>query len=1005
MMKTTRALAMVGMAALLLASGARIAAEPSSTPRLDWLFTGGGSFNTGAVYATERIANTLYVSGNFTGVAPTATTPGYAFALSAATGAVVSPTIAANAPVYAIEPDGGGGSYLSQATSTASGSALATAIVHARADGSLDPSFSSAAITGGFGRLVRVGPSLIVAGGSTFGIPGSLKVGGVDRALVALDPGTGALLPWTPVVPYPASRVADVEAANGVLYVLFQPASLSAGREVSAYDGTTGVRLWTRSILNQPLGLPDSSGALAIAGNRLLVATSVGMFALNPSSGVIDPAWGGALAGESVLDMVVSGSTVFVGGNFTQFYGVPRTRVVALDVNTGALTTWNPALPNEGGQISLAASASGSVFLPSGGRVVEIDAAGVPTAWVSGATFLIPNVLETAPSGNLVVGTFDLATAGAASRVALAAFDATTGALLPAMPAFTFQPAGTPFPPIVAGMGTAGSTLYVSGLFTSVGGVARAGVAAIDTTTNTVLPWTPQSSAQHVVLVSAGHVYMAVANSGGSSQILLRRFEAVSGLQDAAWLPPPVTEVIERGGELVASRIDGSSTAVGALDATTGQFQQWFATALVRHDNSEVTPTSGRLAVDGDTVYLAGRRPEPGLERRVSDIVLAFHRYTGLQVGPAVLGYVNAVAVADGRLIPVGGPLVMTGSERLAVAEVARPGAFTGWTPGWPLRGAPLSFEPTIVGNFVKGALGVSVAGDLLVVRGLATGTATPTRVAAYPLSGASVPSNLRTQNVGPNTVFSWDAMVPPPTGGYVVEGGFAAGQTAAALPVGTATSVTLPLPPGPIFVRVRPSASTDVSNEIVAGCFAPPLPPTALTTSLTGTNLSLAWTPPTGAVTAYTFSGWHERGLEQRRHGGAARHADVDWRIGARRHVLRARHGHERVRHEWAERGSVLHDRRAGSVASGAHEPGSDRERVDGVAHVDGAGRSGHGLRARRRHGRGPRQHRHDSDWRGDVVRRFLERRPEPTHCACARSRAQAAARRRVTSWRWCRR
>ena len=61
-------------------------------------------------------------------------------------------------------------------------------------------------------------------------------------------------------------------------------------------------------------------------------------------------------------------------------------------------------------------------------------------------------------------------------------------------------------------------------------------------------------------------------------------------------------------------------------------------------------------------------------------------------------------------------------------------------------------------------------------------------------------------------------------------------------------------MPAGPAFIRVRPQGSTEVSNEIVAGCFAPPLPPTALTTTMNGANLALAWTPPAGAVTAYTF-------------------------------------------------------------------------------------------------------------------------------------------------------
>ena len=104
--------------------------------------------------------------------------------------------------------------------------------------------------------------------------------------------------------------------------------------------------------------------------------------------------------------------------------------------------------------------------------------------------------------------------------------------------------------------------------------------------------------------------------------------------------------------------------------------------------------------------------------------------------------------------------------------------------------------------------------------------------------------------------------MAPPPGGGYVIEGGFAAGQTAAALPVGNATSIALPMPAGPLFIRVRPQGSTEVSNEIVAGCFGPPLPPTALTTSLNGTALTLAWTAPADAVTSYRLLAGTATGL-----------------------------------------------------------------------------------------------------------------------------------------------
>ncbi len=40
--------------------------------------------------------------------------------------------------------------------------------------------------------------------------------------------------------------------------------------------------------------------------------------------------------------LAVSGSTVYVGGGFTSIGGQPRNRIAALDATTGAATSWNP---------------------------------------------------------------------------------------------------------------------------------------------------------------------------------------------------------------------------------------------------------------------------------------------------------------------------------------------------------------------------------------------------------------------------------------------------------------------------------------------------------------------------------------------------------------------------------------------------------------------------------------------------------------------------------------
>ena len=362
-----------------------------------------------------------------------------------------------------------------------------------------------------------------------------------------------------------------------------------------------------------------------------------------------------------------------------------------------------------------------------------------------------------------------------------------------------------------------------------------------------------------VVFALGTHVYTASRST--SSTWLLRRLDAVSGLADGSWLPPPVIDAVIDHGRIVAGREAGLPTvggaAVGELDLGTGAFTGWAQTAALSYASlAEPRAFGGRLAIDGDTIYVAGPRSgiDPYAQRDVAETVVAIDRATGLTVGPSIRGYINGVTMADGRAIVSGGRIVVNDAEALELAEIARPGNVTPWRAGWPLFDAPVSFELLGAFNYIRGALGSVVAGDLLIVRGLATGYRGLSRVTGYPLSGPTVPSRLRSQIVGATTMFSWHGMAVPPAGGYVIEGGFASGQTAAALPVGGATSVALVMPAGPHFIRVRAQGSSETSNEVVAGCVAPPLAPTALTTTINGSDLTLAWTAPAAAVTTYTL-------------------------------------------------------------------------------------------------------------------------------------------------------
>ena len=155
-MMSQRSLLSLVLAALLTWSGAKMTAEPSSSPQLDWLFDG-------AVLATAHVGNTLFVGGTFQNAFPTSQALGHFFGLSPTTGAVAPGQPFVDGGVTAIEPDGSGGYFISGSFRAVGPRATAPntiGLAHVRADGTLDPAFAPPAGTGG--GLVRVDRKSVV---------------------------------------------------------------------------------------------------------------------------------------------------------------------------------------------------------------------------------------------------------------------------------------------------------------------------------------------------------------------------------------------------------------------------------------------------------------------------------------------------------------------------------------------------------------------------------------------------------------------------------------------------------------------------------------------------------------------------------------------------------------------------------------------------------------------------------------------------------------------------
>ncbi len=802
---------------VLVALGARVGAALSPTPVLDWLFDN-------EVKATARVGNTLFVGGGFAEIAPASGRVGTLVTLAPVTGALVTAYPALSNVAFPAEMilDGAGGYYAS--TQTDVNGAFVGDVVHVQPDGSRDPAFT-------LGATVANGPNRVSATltSASLIVSGTLQVGGVARSIAAFDRATGALLPWAPAVPANAYVMA-VLASPARLFVFWNVPGAATSR-LDAFDVVSGATLWQQTVSGAPS--IATGGRLALAGGRLIVLLNQ-LRALDAASGAIDPGWGGSVDARYFHDIVTSGTAVYASNRLAPY-------VVKIDLASGAVVPFPltlTALP------SLAPSPTGGVFV--GGPVtvagqlrqgpVEFDAAGAVTAWTPDIT---GRVVGTSPNGDLVVERD--AVQGLIGRPGLAAFDLTTGGLSSLGPVL-----GGPFVAI-QDLRTDGQRVFFKGQFTAVNGQPRDGLAAIDGTSGALLAWPAADvTGLDMAAVDAGHVYFY---SNGT----LRRVDSTTGVLDFAWLPSVGGFMAFADGEIFIARKFPDfgvalGTLVGTLDAVTGAYRE-----LVRVNDFVVGATP---VVDGGTIYLPGNVvPRFGIPPTAS-AVLAIDRQTGVRVAaPPLAGPFRTLTLAGGRLVAGGEKMTVGGQYVYGAAEIARPNAKTSWDSGFRLHT-----------GFVRG-LATEAFGDLLVAAGTIGGLTgggdfkTYSRVAAFPTTPSPAPANLRTQTSGGATLFTWDAAVPTPPGGYVIEGGFAAGQTAAALAVGNATSVALPMPPGPAFIRVRSQGSSEVSNEVVAGCLAPPLPPTGLTTTMTGTTVSFAWTGPSDAA-GYTFSAGSATGL-----------------------------------------------------------------------------------------------------------------------------------------------
>ncbi|MGA2507122.1 MAG: hypothetical protein ABSF80_06580 [Chitinispirillaceae bacterium] len=566
-----------------------------------------GGYN--GVWALAVSGTTVYVGGTFTSIG--GATRNNIAALDATTGTATAWNPNANSGVGALAVSGttvyAGGNFSSIGGATrnniaALDSATGTAI-------SWNPNAN---------YLVNV---LVLSGSTVYAGGEFTSIGGQPRSCIAaLDAATGNATVWNPNATDGYNTRVDALVMNGTtVYAggIFDSIGGQLRSCIAALDATTGnATAWNP---NASGGYLTEVHALAVSGTTVYAGGDFNNIGGQPRRffAALDAATGNAtawnpIANDVVVALAVSGTTVYVGGGFYSIGGQLRSCIAALDSATGNATAWNPNARSSyyGPSVNVLAVSGTTVYVGGdfdtiGGatrnNIAALDAAtGNATAWNPNAGGSV-DALAVSETTVYAGGGFD--TIGGQPRNYIAALDAATGT------ATTWNPnaSGGYYSSSVLALAVSGTTVYAGGDFTSIGGATRNYIAALDATTGTATAWNPNAGLSVYALAVSGTTVYAGGGFdtiGGQPRNCIAALDATTG-NATAWNP-------NAGGSVDALAVSGTSvyagggfTSIGgqprnhiaAIDATTGTATAWNPGA----------DTVTALAVNGTTVYVGVR--------------------------------------------------------------------------------------------------------------------------------------------------------------------------------------------------------------------------------------------------------------------------------------------------------------------------------------------------------------------------------------------------------------
>ncbi len=401
----------------------------------------------GTIEVIEGHGNAVYVGGQFSAFGPNSGSFG---TLDLPSGAPTFPAMPAiDGIVRDVEPDGAGGFFVCGPFSSV-GALPRDGLAHILASGDVDPWTPS---IDGEPLSLLWNNGVLYVGGSFVLVNGSPR-----GSLCAFDSSL-QLLPWNPGTATPFHQddgIYSLVASGNALIAggYFQNTFNGAFRRHLAYfDLATGaIQAIDPSPSAQVAALVVHGSSLFVGGNFTTIggASRQRLAELDLATGATLPF--AVAADKDVFSLALDGNILYVGGRLTLLGGIPRAACGAIDLSTGSVTPFDAAISD------------------SGNEALEVHSLAIDSS--SGSARL------------LLGGTFRKL--GGAERWYFAMVDAATGVVTPQTANVSGENAT-----YVEDIAVGGGRVGVGGSFRSLGALRRHGIAAFDATTLEILPWAP----------------------------------------------------------------------------------------------------------------------------------------------------------------------------------------------------------------------------------------------------------------------------------------------------------------------------------------------------------------------------------------------------------------------------------------------------------------------------------------------------------------------------------